>query len=53
MKLLFNIAWPTIIAGMLYIFQAGISFNAKNYPMALTFLAYAIANVGLIWAMAR
>ena len=53
MKLIIFTAWPTIIAGMLYLIQSGIAFRAGQHGMTITFFAYALANVGLIWAMVK
>ena len=46
-------AWPTIIAGGLYLIQAGIALKSGQHGMSVTFSAYALANVGLIWAMLK
>ncbi len=40
-----------VTGGFVLYMIAGISYYTKgNYPWALTWLSYAVANVGLIWA---
>jgi len=50
---IFILAWPTMLAGFLYLFQSGINYKNGDYAMTITFFAYALANVGLIWAMIK
>lgn len=38
------------IATLCYLVTAFSLARARNWPMALVFVAYSIANVGLIWA---
>jgi hypothetical protein len=42
--------WALIISTVLYlIVTADLVLAKKNYPLALIFLCYAVANVGYIW----
>jgi hypothetical protein len=44
--------WELAIAGLLYL-SAAYRLMPENPGMALTFAAYALANVGLMWAAKR
>jgi len=48
-----KLSWPTLMAGCLYILQAGMAMKTGQLPMAVVFLSYASANIGLIWAMVK
>jgi hypothetical protein len=42
---------PMTVATLMYVLTAlDLAFVQGNYPLSLTFFAYAIANVGLIFA---
>ena len=41
-----------LIVSLIYVGVAVSMLTTKQYPMALVFFAYAVANVGLIWAAA-
>lgn len=40
---------PLILATLLYVWQCGLYMRAGHPSLALTFFAYALANLGLIW----
>ena len=42
--------WELVLAAALYLLVAGRYLAADNPGMALAFFAYALANVGFIWA---
>lgn len=42
--------WPLILATLLYLAQLSIFVWTKNWGGAITFLGYAMANIGLIWS---
>jgi hypothetical protein len=44
---------PLFLATFLYVWQAGNFVATGRFAMALAFVGYAIANVGLIWAAQR
>jgi hypothetical protein len=39
------------VVAVIYLWVAGSEFYSGHYGMAFTFLSYAFANVGLIWAI--
>ena len=41
--------WPLGIAAALYVFQAGYYLTIEDRGLALSFFAYALANLGFIW----
>jgi hypothetical protein len=45
--------WSIAACSFLYLLAAVDFFRAKNYGLCLAFLAYAVANLGLIWAAKR
>lgn len=45
--------WPVILAGCLYVAQCVLLISKGEYPLALTYFAYALANVGLVWAAVK
>lgn len=49
-KLIF---WGPTIALIVYLLTAAAFLSKRQYPFALTYFAYALANVGLIWASTR
>lgn len=42
-------AWALVLAFILYLAVAVDLANKKNYPLAVVFLCYAIANLAYIW----
>ena len=42
-------AWALILAFLLYLAVALDLVYKKNYPLALVFLCYAVANLAYIW----
>lgn len=42
--------WPILLATCLYLSQAVLYFRDRNPGMAVAFLGYAFANIGLVWA---
>lgn len=40
-----------LVPAACYLITVGYYIHIGNFPMALVFLAYAIANVGFIWSM--
>lgn len=48
MILLLKNCWPLLVAGSVYLVQCGILLARPDPWQALTFFAYALANVGLI-----
>lgn len=40
--------WPLAAASGLYLAQAWSYYRAGDYPLVVTFLAYALANVGFV-----
>jgi hypothetical protein len=47
------IFWGPTIALIVYLATAVAFGCKKNYAFTLTYFAYALANVGLIWAASR
>lgn len=45
--------WELALAALLYLSVARRYFLADDPGMTLAFVAYAVANVGFIWAAAR
>lgn len=43
-------SWTVAICGILYLATAIGFLTQKKYPWAIAYAAYALANVGLIWA---
>ena len=42
--------WALILSTVLYlIVVADLALTKKNYPLALIFFCYAVANVGYMW----
>ena len=39
-----------IIAGLCYLVTAVGYLRQRNYPMALVFTTYMVANIGFVWA---
>ena len=46
-------AWAVAVCGVLYLVTAVDLARKNDWPLALTFAAYAVANIGLILAMKR
>jgi len=44
------IHWPLYVATLLYLGQSVMFALSRNHGMAVTFFAYALANVGIIYA---
>ena len=42
--------WALICASLLYLIVAADLARAKNWPMAIAFAAYAVANAALVFA---
>lgn len=45
--------WPTIGAAALYLIQAGMALREGMPAYTLVYFAYALANIGLVWAMVK
>lgn len=45
--------WPVTVALFLYFYEAWICLGDRNEPGALTFVAYAVANAGVVWGFFR
>jgi uncharacterized membrane protein YecN with MAPEG domain len=45
--------WAIAVCGFLYLLTAVDLYRDKQYGLALTFLAYSVGNLGLIWAARR
>jgi hypothetical protein len=43
-------SWTVAICGILYLLTAIGFVMQKKFPWAIAYAAYALANVGLIWA---
>ena len=43
--------WSLIITVVLYFHVAIDAFRLTNYPMAVAFSCYAIANIAFVWAI--
>lgn len=43
--------WSLSAVTLLYLWTAFDLAATRNYPLALVFVAYAVANVGLMWAI--
>ena len=41
--------WALVLAFVLYLIVAIDLYNKKNYPLAVVFLCYAIANIAYLW----
>jgi len=44
---------PMAIATLCYVWTAAAAVTKKDYAMALVFVAYAVANLGLMWIASR
>lgn len=42
--------WAISICALLYLLTAGELFRKGQYGLSLTFFAYSIGNLGLLWA---
>lgn len=45
--------WPLTLATFLYFYEAYACWRDQNEPGVITFVAYGIANVGIIWGYFR
>lgn len=45
--------WPITGGMVLYLCETVVCLRDRNEPGALTFFAYAVANIGLIWGYFR
>lgn len=45
--------YPLLITTACYFWVTADLILQKNYPMAVAFCSYAIANIGFIWALYR
>lgn len=47
------IVWLPLVVFILYLATTVAFIYKREYPWALTYFAYALANVGLVWASVK